>query len=175
MPVVYSRVRGASLQGREAIVIGRNRKENAPEAIETTIGPTANFIGDLRSDGGVRIQGMLEGLLETAGNLVVEEKAQIIADVSAYNVSVAGVVRGDIVANRVEVLSTGRVWGDVSVNSLLLDEGGFIQGRVNMQGDGLEPPQAISQTMEVNPDEQREQLPEEDDGGQRPSCTELAS
>jgi len=145
-------------------VIGRTRKDNAPETIETTIGPTANFIGDLRSDGGVRIQGMLEGLLETAGNLVVEDKAQIIADVSAYNVSVAGVVRGDIVANRVEVLSTGRVWGDVSVNSLLLDEGGFIQGRVNMQGESLEPSEAASEAVEIDPDGQQQRPPEDSAG-----------
>jgi cytoskeletal protein CcmA (bactofilin family) len=141
-------------------VIGRKRKEDTPEAIETTIGPTANFIGDLRSDGGVRIQGMLEGLVETAGNLVVEEKAQIIADISAYNVSVAGVVRGDIVANRVEVLNTGKVWGDVSVNSLLLDEGGFIQGRVSMQGEDLEPPQPISQAVKASSDGEESRLPE---------------
>jgi cytoskeletal protein CcmA (bactofilin family) len=149
---------GGFVARREGRVIGRNRKENAPEVIETTIGPTANFVGDLRSDGGVRIQGMLEGLLETAGNLVVEDKAQIIADVSAYNVSVAGVVRGDIIANRVEVLSTGRVWGDVSVNSLLLDEGGFIQGRVNMQGDGLDASEEGPEVAEINPDGERRQL-----------------
>ena len=124
-------------------MIGRKRKDNVPEIIETTIGPTANFIGDLKSEGGVRIQGMLEGLLETAGNLVVEENARIIANVTAHNVSVAGAIKGDIVANRVEVLSSGRVWGDVSVNFLLLDEGGFVQGRVNMKGEGLEPPQGV--------------------------------
>ena len=127
-------------------MIGRKRKDNVPEIIETTIGPTANFIGDLKSEGGVRIQGMLEGLLETAGNLVVEENARIIANVTAHNVSVAGAIKGDIVANRVEVLSSGRVWGDVSVNFLLLDEGGFVQGRVNMQGEGLDPPQGLPNT-----------------------------
>jgi len=137
------------------VIFGRKRKEIAPDTVETTIGPTTSFIGDFKSDGGVCVQGVLEGMLETAGNLVVEEQARIIADVTAHNVSVAGIIRGNIVANRVEVLSTGRVWGDVSVNSLLLDEGGFIQGRVNMQGEGLEPPQPISRAAEPNSEEER--------------------
>jgi len=136
--------------GRERIMFGRKQKEMVPETIETLIGPTANFVGDLKSDGGVRIEGMLEGSLETAGNLVVGEKARIVAHITAHNVSVAGAIKGNISANRVEVLSTGKVWGDISVNSFLLDEGGFIQGQINMQGEGLEPPQSTSQAVKAD-------------------------
>lgn len=131
-------------------MFGLKRKETVPETIETLIGPTANFVGDLKSDGGVRIEGVLEGSLETAGNLVIGEKARIMANITAHNVSVAGAIKGDISANRVEVLSTGKVWGDISVNSFLLDEGGFIQGRINMQGEGLEPPRPVSQAPEAD-------------------------
>ena len=121
-------------------MIGRKRKETTPDTIETLIGPTANFVGDLKSDGGVRIEGLLEGSLETAGNLAVEGKARIFGDVIAHNVSIAGTIRGNITANRVEVLGTGKVWGDVSVNAFLLDEGGFIHGQINMQGEDVAPP-----------------------------------
>jgi len=120
-------------------MFGRKREAPVPETIETLIGPTANFVGDLKSEGGVRIEGVLEGSLETAGNLVVGEKARIVADITAHNVSVAGTIQGDITANRVEVLSSGKVWGNVTVNSFLLDEGGFIQGEIRMQGEGVVP------------------------------------
>ncbi|MEA3346364.1 MAG: polymer-forming cytoskeletal protein, partial [Chloroflexota bacterium] len=116
-------------------MFGRGREKTTPEGIETLIGPTANFVGELKSDGGVQIEGVLEGSLETAGNLTVGEKARIVADVSAHNVSVAGIIKGDVSANRVEVLSTGQVWGDISVKSFLLDEGGFIRGEIKMQGE----------------------------------------
>lgn len=148
--MVYSLPEKILSHGREKIVFGRKQKETVPETIETLIGPTANFVGDLKSDGGVRIEGVLEGSLETAGNLVVGEKARIVAHIIAHNVSVAGAIKGNISANRVEVLSTGRVWGDISVNSFLLDEGGFIQGQINMQGEGLEPPWPTSQAVEAN-------------------------
>jgi cytoskeletal protein CcmA (bactofilin family) len=119
-------------------MFGRKQRDSALDTIETIVGPTANIIGDLKSDGGVRIGGVLEGSLETAGNLAVEETARVLGDVTAHNASIAGIVKGNITANRVEVLSTGQVWGDISVNFFLLDDGGFIQGHVHMQAQGLE-------------------------------------
>jgi cytoskeletal protein CcmA (bactofilin family) len=112
----------------------------ATDKIETVIGTNTSMRGDIRSDGGVRVDGIFEGALQTAGNLIVGEGAKIVADITAHNVSVAGAIKGNIDANRVEILSTGRVWGDVTVNSFLLDEGGFVRGEIVMQGADLEPP-----------------------------------
>lgn len=116
------------------------RKEKPPthtvsaEKIETVIGPTADFNGHLKSDGGVRIDGAFEGLIETAGNVIIGEGAKVLADVTARNVSVAGSVKGNITANgRLEILATGRVWGDIQVASFLIDEGGVFRGQSLMQ------------------------------------------
>lgn len=122
-------------------MFGREKpKGPVTDKIETVIGPNTNLRGDIRSDGGVRVDGIFEGSLQTAGNLIVSEGAKIIADISAHNVSVAGAIKGNISANRVEILSTGRVWGDITVTSFLLDEGGFVRGEIVMQGEDIEPP-----------------------------------
>lgn len=107
--------------------------------IETVIGPTASFRGTIQADGSIRIDGVFEGSIETAGNLVIGEQAKIMADITAHNVSVAGAVRGDISANRVEVLETGHIWGDLTVNSFTLDDGGFLSGQVHMHTDATPP------------------------------------
>jgi cytoskeletal protein CcmA (bactofilin family) len=112
----------------------------AAAKIETVIGPNASFRGTMQSDGGVRIQGVFEGTIETTGNLVVDEGAKVIANITAHNVAISGAVKGDVSANRVEITKTGRVWGDLTVNSFLLDEGAFVRGQVNMHGGGEEPP-----------------------------------
>ncbi|MFZ5915376.1 MAG: bactofilin family protein [Chloroflexota bacterium] len=111
----------------------------AATKIETVIGPTANFRGTIQADGSIRIDGIFEGSIETAGNLVIGEQAKILANIKAYNVSVAGAVKGDINANRVEVLETGKIWGDLTVNSFTLDDGGFLSGQVHMHTDMLPP------------------------------------
>ncbi|MFQ5812536.1 MAG: polymer-forming cytoskeletal protein [Anaerolineae bacterium] len=111
-----------------------------PGQVETVVGPTTNFKGTVQNDGGLRVDGVFEGMVETGGNLIVGEEAKVMADIVAYNVSVAGSIKGNIKANRVEVLSTGRVWGDIAVKSFLVDEGGFIRGEIIMEGAEFKPP-----------------------------------
>jgi cytoskeletal protein CcmA (bactofilin family) len=128
-------------------VFGRDRKSQpkpVPQAvpsarIETVIGPNAHFRGDIVSEGGVRIDGVFEGTIETTGNLVIGESAKIIAEIRANNISISGAVKGNVTGNRVEILETGRVWGDLTINSLLLNEGAFLRGQTTMHAD-IEPP-----------------------------------
>jgi cytoskeletal protein CcmA (bactofilin family) len=108
----------------------------SPTKIETVIGPTANFKGTIQSDGGLRIDGMVEGVIHIAGNLIVGESGKVIADIMAQNISVAGAIKGTLkAAGRLEILSTGRVWGDIAVTSFLIDEGGFFRGQSIMAGE----------------------------------------
>jgi cytoskeletal protein CcmA (bactofilin family) len=107
--------------------------------IETVIGPNCRLTGTLQSDGGIRIEGVFEGNLQTTGNLIIGETAKVVAEVQAYNVTVSGQVKGNITANKVEITESGKVWGDLNVNSMLLHEGAYLRGSTNMAGD-VEPP-----------------------------------
>ena len=104
--------------------------------LETVIGPNANFKGVIQSDGGLRVDGIFQGDIQLAGNLVVGETGKVMADIKVQNVSVSGMVKGTInTTGRLEILSTGKVWADISVASLLIDEGGFYRGQSTMPGE----------------------------------------
>ena len=103
--------------------------------IETIIGANCRMNGVLQSDGGIRIEGMFEGQIQTAGNLIVAESARVVADVQAYNVVVSGQVKGNVTANRIEITESGKLFGDLNVNTLLLSEGAYLRGQTNMTGD----------------------------------------
>jgi cytoskeletal protein CcmA (bactofilin family) len=125
-------------------MFGREKPSVATSAapvskIETIIGPNAHLRGEIQSDGGMRIDGICEGTVDIAGNLVIGEAAKIIADIKANNISISGAVKGNINGNRVEILKTGRVWGDLMISSLLLEEGAYLRGQTTMHGD-IEPP-----------------------------------
>jgi len=124
-------------------VFGREKTKASSQApvskIETIIGPNAYFRGDIQSDGGVRVDGIIEGNIDITGNLVIGEGAKIIAEITANNISISGAVKGNVNGNRVEILETGRVWGDLTINSLLLNEGAYLRGQTTMHGD-IEPP-----------------------------------
>ena len=112
----------------------------ASKPIETTIGPNTHIKGDIQGDGSLRIEGVVEGTIATTGNLVITESAKVLAEIKASNVSVAGAVKGNIHANRVEVLATGRVWGDLTVKVMLTNEGAYVSGQIIMPKD-IKPPQ----------------------------------
>jgi cytoskeletal protein CcmA (bactofilin family) len=121
-------------------VFGREKNPVPSDRIEVTIGPTANITGDLECDGIVRIEGIYQGSIKTASNVIISEKARVDAHIEAQNVSVSGQVKGSIVAkSRLEILSTGRVWADATVTSFLLDDGGKLHGGLKMFGTGPEP------------------------------------
>jgi len=108
----------------------------ASDRIENVIGPTATFIGELKCDGGVRVDGVFQGSLETMGNVIIGETAKVVADIVGRNISISGAVKGDIIASgRLEILSTGLVWGDIQVASFLIDEGGVFSGRSEMPAE----------------------------------------
>ncbi|GAB4443288.1 MAG: hypothetical protein Kow0031_25490 [Anaerolineae bacterium] len=135
-------------------MFGLGISKRAPiDKIETVIGPNTNFKGTLISDGSVRIDGVCEeGLIKTVGNVVIGPEAKVAADIEAENVSVSGTVTGKITApGRLEILSTGKVWGAVSVGSFYLDDDGFFNGTLAMS-DGTETEAAPPAAADAEPE-----------------------
>lgn len=99
---------------------------------ETVLGPSSSLHGSLRCQANVRLDGAFEGTLEIDGNVLVGETARITADIHAKNVSIAGAVRGNVSGKKVQLLRTGRVWGDISAAAIATEEGAFIEGKITM-------------------------------------------
>jgi cytoskeletal protein CcmA (bactofilin family) len=107
--------------------------ENKPETI---IGPTTSLQGHLKAEGTMRIDGGVEGAVEASGNVLVGQGGRVQGNVSGQNVLVAGVVKGNILAaQRLEIVATGRVLGDITVRALLIEEGGLFRGQSIMRDD----------------------------------------
>ena len=114
----------------------RRERRPEPDRIELTIGPNVTLQGEIRCEGSVRIDGVIEGgRIETLGNIIIGQDARVVADIQADTVSVAGAYKGELNAKRVELLDGGRMWGTIRVESFLLDEGGFMRGELVMVTD----------------------------------------
>jgi len=67
------------------------------------------------------------------GNVIIGETAKVAADIVGRNISISGAVKGNINAmGRLEILSSGLLWGNIEVASFLIDEGGVFSGRSEM-------------------------------------------
>ena len=106
----------------------------AIERVTSVLGPGINWRGSLRGSGGVRIEGTFEGDMQIRGMIVVGETGRVTCmNMRANTIVIEGTVRGNITAEKLEIRSTGRVWGDVSVISFATEDGAFLRGQVRME------------------------------------------
>ncbi|HLE26854.1 MAG TPA: polymer-forming cytoskeletal protein [Anaerolineales bacterium] len=108
--------------------------------LESVLGPGIHFKGTLTGAGGVRIEGGFDGVITLTGPLVITDGAKVTAEIRASAVSVAGHLKGNITAAKVEILSTGRVWGDLVTTAFATEEGAFLRGQVTMEDEMTPPP-----------------------------------
>jgi cytoskeletal protein CcmA (bactofilin family) len=89
--------------------------------------------GDLRSDRGFRIDGKVEGSIESSAAIVIGESGKVTGDVRGADVIVVGRVEGNIHATgHLDIRATGKVIGDVSAVSFRIETGGVFLGTSHM-------------------------------------------
>ena len=114
-----------------------SRRSAAPDQAATTglslLDSQLRVTGDLETAGSIRIDGQMAGTVRRADTVVIGVGATMTGDVHAREVIVGGTLTGNIVGTeRVELQATGIVMGDITTQTVLVQEGGVINGRVLM-------------------------------------------
>ncbi|MEZ4264595.1 MAG: polymer-forming cytoskeletal protein [Polyangiaceae bacterium] len=101
--------------------------------VDNTIGAGTTIRGDLKSPGGVRVEGTIDGALDAEGPVVVGEGGAVYGTVRGSEVVVLGTVRGDVQSKgHLEIGPKGTVDGDISVSSFRMHTGGVFCGTSHM-------------------------------------------
>jgi cytoskeletal protein CcmA (bactofilin family) len=104
-----------------------------PEAGLSVIASGMKIVGDIESTGVVKIEGVVEGAVRGARQLLLGRQGTVHGDIRAHEVVIGGTVIGTIVADeRVEIQGTSSVQGDIHTKSIVVLEGGVINGTVRM-------------------------------------------
>src|ERR671920_1577776 len=116
-------------QGNE---LKRRKSDQIPFSI---IASDMTVIGDLETDGVVRIEGRVRGTVRVGAQVLVAAGAVIEGDLHTQEAVVAGQVSGAIVAReRVELQATAVVAGDIHTPRIAIVEGAKVSGEVKMDG-----------------------------------------
>lgn len=108
----------------------------APERVDSVLGPGLRWQGKVGGSGGVRIDGSFEGEITVRGIVVIGVDGRVVCDeIRATTVVVSGSLEGDVLAQRVEITATGRVYGDVTTVSFSTEEGAFLRGKITMEDE----------------------------------------
>jgi cytoskeletal protein CcmA (bactofilin family) len=111
-------------------------KANKPQnRIDCLIGAGTRIEGNVIFSGGLRIDGHVRGSIVAEegkpGTLVVSERAEIQGEIRAPHVVINGAVYGPVTSTEyVELQAKANVTGDVYYNTLEMQVGAVVQGRL---------------------------------------------
>ena len=114
--------------------MGRKNRGNVATGENTVIGAGTTVNGNIVSDSAViRVDGQVNGGINTKGDLVIGTMGVVSGDVVASSVNLAGKIVGDVEAsNKIEIEAKGKLLGDIRTKLLAMDETAVLQGKVNM-------------------------------------------
>lgn len=105
----------------------------APAAGTTFLGPNVTIEGTVTGTEPMLIEGLIRGKIDLQSDLRIGTKARIEATVHGRNVTVEGLLTGDISADdRVELVATATVEGNIKAPKIVVAEGAKFRGSVDM-------------------------------------------
>ncbi len=97
------------------------------------IGAGMTITGNVTTTGTVRIEGQLDGNVQTNQGVVVGPEGVVNGDIEAQDAVIGGRVRGAVrTTGRLELHSTCDIEGEISAPRFKMDEGGRVSGNVRI-------------------------------------------
>lgn len=98
------------------------------------IGKSLQIKGEVSGDEDLTVEGTVEGKITLNGHSVtIGPNGRVMAEIRAKSVVVGGQVRGNVTADdKVEILATGTVLGDVRAPRVVLADGAHFKGTIDM-------------------------------------------
>jgi len=101
--------------------------------LDTVIGSETSVKGDVRVNGGLRLDGKLEGRVDIGDIFLAGPSSFLKGDVQCRSAVIAGRIEGDVRANETVELQTGaQVFGNITCRELVIQPGCFFQGNCTM-------------------------------------------
>lgn len=104
------------------------------DKVDTIFGSSTEFIGKIKAAGILRIEGKVEGEIESTGDVIITESGMVKADIKARHAVIAGSFNGNAsLEGKMEIRATGKVIGDIKVAGIVIEDGGLLEGKCEMQ------------------------------------------
>jgi len=102
------------------------------EKLESFIGINSHFKGDIKTQGTLRVDGTVEGNIETDW-LILGETSHLKGDATSRGIIVGGRVDGNLTAREIiEIKTKGQVTGELTTSKLSIAEGAMFDGSSSM-------------------------------------------
>ncbi|MEE9349911.1 MAG: polymer-forming cytoskeletal protein, partial [Flavobacteriaceae bacterium] len=99
------------------------------------IAKNTTFVGEITSDGDFRIDGTIEGSIQTSGRIIIGREGLIKGKATCTNADVEGSIDGELNVNNLLTLKeTANIQGDVTMEKLSVAPGAIFNVNCTMKG-----------------------------------------
>ena len=113
--------------------MAKNEDHKATERMATTLGKETDFNGVMRFRESLKVDGRFSGEIVSTGFLAVEQGAMVTANIKVGSIVIGGTVKGNIEASeKLEMLATGKVIGNIRTAKLKIADGVVFEGKCEM-------------------------------------------
>ncbi|MBN2050961.1 MAG: polymer-forming cytoskeletal protein [Spirochaetales bacterium] len=116
--------------------MAKNSEQHLQIKTGTTLAKKTRFDGVLSFSDSLKIDGYFKGEIESTGFLFIQKGAQVHADIKVRSIVIGGSVHGNITATeKLEMLSTGQVFGNIKTPRIKIADGVEFAGSCDMMRD----------------------------------------
>lgn len=110
-----------------------NKSNSTDSASINLIGNGTTIVGDIKSNGDVRIDGVLNGNISINGKLVVGSTGKIEGNIMCQNADISGDIKGKINVSELLILkASAKLVGDIITGKISIEPNATFTGSCNM-------------------------------------------
>jgi cytoskeletal protein CcmA (bactofilin family) len=123
--------------------------------VEAFLGKNGSFEGKMGFEGMARLDGKFEGEIFSGDMLIIGETAAVNAEINVSTLVIDGKVSGNVTATgKIEIHATGKLYGNITTPTLVIEEGGLFDGTCKM-GKEIEAKRKVMSIKEKEVEEER--------------------
>ena len=101
-----------------------------------SIAQDTKVIGNIESEGDIRLDGVLDGIINCKGRVVIGPEARIKGEIHSTTAEISGIVEGEItVTDLLSLKSTAIISGDLIMGRFSVEPGARFSGICKMNAD----------------------------------------
>ena len=127
-----------------------NKSTRPANSAPSIIGSDVTIKGDVTTLGEIQLDGKIEGDVRSAA-LTIGEQGSVQGVVTAEEVIVKGTVNGQIKGRNIRLEKTAKVRGDLFHETLSVEAGAFIEGKLTHKKDATQDASALSKGPDNKP------------------------
>lgn len=124
--------------------------------VEAFLGKNSSFEGKMGFEGMARLDGKFGGEIFSGDMLIIGETATVNAEINVTTLVIDGKVSGNVSASgKIEIHSTGKLYGNITTPTIVIEEGGLFDGTCKM-GKEVEAKRKVTPIKEKEVEEEEE-------------------